>query len=67
MGWEHMVIYIIDRPAIIKFILIDVLIGYGIYFGTLSIYPNLLVSSISSIIGTQGVKHLISKPNSYKV
>lgn len=55
------VFYVIEKRSIRKFLVVDMLIGSALYYGTFIIYHHIGVSMVSSMIGTTGIRRFIWK------
>lgn len=48
--------YVIESKVIRKFLVIDIMIGTGIYYVCRTICANEIVGIIGSIVGTEGIR-----------
>ncbi|QMV44800.1 hypothetical protein FPL14_29300 [Cohnella cholangitidis] len=55
---RKVVLFIIKGTSIQKFVLIDLMLGTGLYYVVKIIYSSVIVATIGSLIGTEGVKRL---------
>ncbi|MDM5358144.1 hypothetical protein ACDZ29_19510 [Peribacillus sp. RS7] len=53
---NQIVIYIIKGSTIKKFLILDLIIGSGIFYVVKYISSSVLIASVSSFIGTEGIK-----------
>ncbi|MFD6209509.1 MULTISPECIES: hypothetical protein [unclassified Peribacillus] len=53
---NSIVFYVIKGSTIKKFLILDLVVGTGIYFAVKFISSSLLMASLASIIGTEGIK-----------
>lgn len=52
------IFYAIDRSTLKRFILVDILLGTTIYYAIKMLSSNMIIATIGSIIGTEGIKKL---------
>nr|WP_228467359.1 hypothetical protein [Brevibacillus sp. JNUCC-41] len=50
------VIYVVKGSTIKRFLILDLIIGSGIFYVVKFISSSLLIASASSLIGTEGIK-----------
>lgn len=50
------VFYVIKGSTIKKFILLDLVTGTGIYYVLKILYSSMLIASVGSMVGTEGIK-----------
>ncbi|MEY9866451.1 hypothetical protein ABIE66_001830 [Peribacillus sp. B2I2] len=53
---NQIVIYIIKGSTIKKFLILDLIIGSGIFYVVKFISSSVIIASVSSFIGTEGIK-----------
>lgn len=53
---NQIVIYIIKGSTIKRFLILDLIIGSGIFYVVKFISSSILIASVSSFIGTEGIK-----------
>ncbi|WP_376774435.1 hypothetical protein [Paenibacillus eucommiae] len=53
---SQMVVYFIKGSTIKKFVILDIIVGTGIYYVVKIICSSVLAASVGSIIGTEGIK-----------
>lgn len=58
---RRIVLLVIKRSSIQKFIVIDLILGTGIYYVAKIISSSAIVATIGSMIGTEAVKKLRGK------
>ncbi|WP_373921318.1 hypothetical protein [Peribacillus muralis] len=57
MGKDNRIVfYVITGSTIKRFFLLDLIVGTGIYFTVKFISSSVLIASIGSFIGTEGIK-----------
>ncbi|WP_285768431.1 hypothetical protein [Peribacillus sp. SI8-4] len=52
----QIVFYVIKGSAIKKFLVLDLIVGTGIYFTIKIISSSIIMASVGSFIGTEGIK-----------
>ncbi|MGE6613170.1 hypothetical protein ACQKFG_22095 [Peribacillus sp. NPDC076916] len=53
---NQIVIYVVKGSTIKRFLILDLIIGSGIFYVVKFISSSLLIASASSFIGTEGIK-----------
>ncbi|MDO7486889.1 hypothetical protein Q5O89_15890 [Peribacillus frigoritolerans] len=53
---DQIVIYIIKGSTIKRFLILDLIIGSGIFYVVKFISSSIIIASASSFIGTEGIK-----------
>ncbi|MCQ6563208.1 hypothetical protein NNL21_31535 [Paenibacillus mendelii] len=53
---NQFVVYIIKGSTIRRFLILDLILGTGIYYVVKFIFASVLIASAGSIVGTEGVK-----------
>ncbi|PHD75920.1 hypothetical protein COF64_10960 [Bacillus sp. AFS043905] len=53
---DQFVIYIIKGSTIKRFLILDLIIGSGIFYVVKFISSSILIASASSFVGTEGIK-----------
>lgn len=53
---NEIVIYVIRGSTIKKFVILDILVGSGIFYVVKFIFASFLIASAGSFLGTEGIK-----------